>query len=76
MASPTSPTRATPSSTAAFGPLADPPGLAAELDGRADVAAHGLFLGLATDLVVAGPSGVRHVTAMTATARELNAYPA
>ncbi|GAB4306716.1 MAG: ribose-5-phosphate isomerase RpiA [Candidatus Bipolaricaulota bacterium] len=43
-----------------FGPLADPHRLARELDGRAGIVAHGLFLGLATDLFVAGPSGVRH----------------
>ena len=46
----------------AFGVLTDPLGLAAALDARTDVAAHGLFLGLATDMVVAGRSGVRHVT--------------
>ena len=45
----------------AFGVLADPHALAAALEARTDVAAHGLFLGLATDLVVAGPSGVRHL---------------
>ena len=45
----------------AFGVLTDPHGLAAALDARTDVAAHGLFLGLATDLVVAGPDGVRHI---------------
>lgn len=44
-----------------FGPLTDPHGMAAELDARADVVAHGLFLGVATDLVIAGPSGVRHI---------------
>ncbi|MBC7219879.1 ribose-5-phosphate isomerase RpiA [Candidatus Bipolaricaulota bacterium] len=43
-----------------FGPIADPHRLARELDGRAGIVAHGLFLGLATDLFVAGPSGVRH----------------
>lgn len=44
-----------------FGVLTDPAGLAAELDGRADVVEHGLFLGLATDVVVAGRDGVRHL---------------
>jgi len=46
----------------AFGALTDKHGLAAALDARADIAAHGLFLGLATDMVVASESGVRHVT--------------
>jgi ribose 5-phosphate isomerase A len=44
----------------AFGPLAHPAQLAARLDARAGVVGHGLFLGLATDLVVAGPQGVEH----------------
>lgn len=45
---------------AAFGPIADPERLAALLDRRAGVVAHGLFLGLATDLLVAGAHGVEH----------------
>lgn len=44
-----------------FGPIADPAALARELEGRAGIVGHGLFLGLATDLIVAGPGGVRHV---------------
>lgn len=44
-----------------FGPIADPHALARELDRRAGIVAHGLFLGLATDLIVGGPSGVRHL---------------
>jgi ribose 5-phosphate isomerase A len=44
----------------AFGPIADPTALARELDGRAGVVGHGLFLGLATDLLVAGEHGVEH----------------
>lgn len=44
-----------------FGPIADPHALARELDGRAGIVAHGLFLDLATDLFVAGPAGVRHL---------------
>jgi ribose 5-phosphate isomerase A len=43
-----------------FGPIPDPDGLAARLSGRAGIIEHGLFLGLATDLIVAGRSGVRH----------------
>jgi ribose 5-phosphate isomerase A len=36
--------------------------LAAQLQARAGVVAHGLFLGLATDVIVAGPEGVEHRT--------------
>lgn len=43
-----------------FGPIADPVGLAAQLAARAGVVEHGLFLGLATDLIVAATDGVRH----------------
>jgi ribose 5-phosphate isomerase A len=46
----------------AFGPIADPSRLAASLDRRAGIVEHGLFLGLATDLLVAGPAGVEHRT--------------
>jgi ribose 5-phosphate isomerase A len=46
---------------AEFGPIEDPAALSDQLDRRAAVAAHGLFLGLATDLIVAGTDGVRHV---------------
>lgn len=46
-----------------FGPIADPHGLARVLEARAGVVAHGLFLGLATDLVVASPDGIRHLRA-------------
>jgi ribose 5-phosphate isomerase A len=45
-----------------FGPLGDPHALARRLEERAGIVTHGLFLGLATDLVVAGADGVRHVT--------------
>ncbi len=43
-----------------FGPIEQPGELAAALQARAGVVAHGLFLGLATDLIIAGPSGVEH----------------
>jgi ribose 5-phosphate isomerase A len=46
----------------AFPPIADPAALADALDRRAGIVGHGLFLGLATDLLVAEPAGVRHVT--------------
>lgn len=45
-----------------FGPLADPAGLADSLSRRAGIVEHGLFLGLATDLIVAGPEGIHHQT--------------
>ncbi len=45
-----------------FGPIPDPAELAARLADRAGIVEHGLFLGLATDLIVAGPAGVSHLT--------------
>jgi len=44
-----------------FGPIAQPAELAAELGARAGIVEHGLFLALATDLIVGGPDGVRHL---------------
>jgi ribose 5-phosphate isomerase A len=44
----------------AVAPLDDPQALADALEGRAGIVEHGLFIGLATDLIVAGPSGVEH----------------
>jgi ribose 5-phosphate isomerase A len=44
-----------------FGPIPDLRRLAAELGQRAGVIEHGLFLGLATDVVVAGDKGIRHL---------------
>ena len=44
-----------------FGPIPNPAELAARLADRAGIVEHGLFLGLATDLIVAGPAGVRHL---------------
>ncbi|GIW91825.1 MAG: ribose-5-phosphate isomerase A [Pirellulaceae bacterium] len=46
----------------ACGPLNDPAALADQLSARAGIVEHGLFIGLATDLFVAGPDGVQHVT--------------
>ncbi|MBN1179892.1 MAG: ribose-5-phosphate isomerase RpiA [Anaerolineae bacterium] len=45
-----------------FGTLDDPQALAARLGARAGIVEHGLFLGLATDLIVADAEGVRHYT--------------
>jgi ribose 5-phosphate isomerase A len=44
-----------------FGPIADPKALAAALGDRAGIVEHGLFLGIADDLIVAGDRGVRHI---------------
>jgi ribose 5-phosphate isomerase A len=46
----------------AFGPIRDPSRLAAQLAGRAGIVEHGLFLGMATDLIVAGQASVDHRT--------------
>jgi len=46
----------------AFGPIADPAALAAVLDARAGVAGHGLFIGMASLAIVAGPDGVQELT--------------
>jgi ribose 5-phosphate isomerase A len=44
-----------------FGPIPDLRRLATELSQRAGVIEHGLFLGLATDVVVADDKGIRHL---------------
>lgn len=44
----------------AFGPIAHPEELAARLEARAGIVEHGLFIGLTSELVVAGPGGVEH----------------
>ncbi|HEY7940737.1 MAG TPA: ribose-5-phosphate isomerase RpiA [Candidatus Limnocylindrales bacterium] len=44
----------------AIAPLDEPEVLAQTLEGRAGIVEHGLFIGLATDLIVAGPSGIEH----------------
>jgi ribose 5-phosphate isomerase A len=43
-----------------FGPIHDPYSLADLLDRRAGIVEHGLFLDLATDLIVADAEGIRH----------------
>jgi ribose 5-phosphate isomerase A len=47
---------------AAFGEIPDPERLAAALDAIPGVVEHGLFIGLATAAVVAGPNGVEWIT--------------
>ena len=44
-----------------FGPIDDLAALACQLEMRAGIVEHGLFLGLATDLVVAGADGIRYL---------------
>jgi ribose 5-phosphate isomerase A len=46
----------------AFGPILQPQELAAKLDARTGIVEHGLFLGLATEVIVAGADGIRNLT--------------
>ena len=48
-----------------FGPIANPAELAARLSLWAGIVEHGLFLGLATDAIVAGRDGIRHIIPST-----------
>jgi len=47
---------------AAFGPMENPAAIAEQLNGRAGIVEHGLFLGLTRDVIVAGREGIRHLT--------------
>jgi len=44
-----------------FGPISDPGGLVARLNARAGIIEHGLFLGLASDVIVAAAKDIRHL---------------
>ena len=44
-----------------FGPIADPAALDVTLNSRAGIVEHGLFIGMARDVVVAGAAGLRHL---------------
>ena len=44
-----------------FGPMADPAALASKLDKRAGIIEHGLFLGLAGEVIVAAEDGIRYL---------------
>lgn len=44
----------------AFGPISRPAELAAKLEARAGLVEHGLFIGMTSELIVAGPEGVEH----------------
>jgi len=46
---------------AAFGPMENPAAIAEELNRRAGIVEHGLFIGLAHDVIVAGNEGIRHL---------------
>jgi ribose 5-phosphate isomerase A len=46
----------------AFGPIRQPATLAAKLDTRTGIVEHGLFIGLATEVIIACADGVRHLT--------------
>ncbi len=45
-----------------FGPIADPAALDAELNRIVGLVEHGLFLGMASEVVVGGPNGIETVT--------------
>lgn len=45
-----------------FGPIEDPAGLAREIRSRAGVVEDGLFLGIATRVIVASPAGIEELT--------------
>jgi ribose 5-phosphate isomerase A len=44
-----------------FGPIPDPAQLALRLKARSGIVEHGLFMGLATEVIVADGKGVRHI---------------
>lgn len=44
-----------------FGKIADPSRLAEAMEGRAGIVEHGLFIQLAHDVIVASPTGLRHL---------------
>lgn len=44
-----------------FGPLKDKDGLMRQLEARAGIIAHGIWRGMATDVIIAGRRGVRHL---------------
>jgi ribose 5-phosphate isomerase A len=46
---------------ARFGPIADPATLAENLKRRTGIVEHGLFIGLATEVIVASSEGIREI---------------
>jgi ribose 5-phosphate isomerase A len=59
----------------AFGPIRQPAMLAAKLDTRTGIVEHGLFIGLATEVIVAGADGVRHLTPKRTGVRSVGKTP-
>ena len=45
-----------------FGPIANPAELARQLEGRAGIVQHGLFVGLTRLVIVSGTTGIRELT--------------
>jgi ribose 5-phosphate isomerase A len=58
-----------------FGPIPQPAALAARLKARTGIVEHGLFIGLATEVIVAGAEGVRHLTPQRAGVTSLGKPP-
>jgi ribose 5-phosphate isomerase A len=56
-----------------FPPIPDPIALAATLSARAGIIEHGLFVGLTSDLIVAGDSGIRHLQRQDGAVHEIPA---
>ncbi len=46
---------------ARFGPIEDPGGLGSRIRSRAGIIEHGLFVGLAHEIIVAGENGIQHL---------------
>jgi len=44
-----------------FGPIADPYTLAARIKARAGIVEHGLFLGMASEAIIASETGIQHI---------------
>jgi len=44
-----------------FGPISEPVQLANQMDGRAGIVGHGIFIGMTDDLISAGEKGIRHL---------------
>lgn len=55
-----------------FPPITNPSALAATLSARAGIIEHGLFIGLASDLIVAGDSGIRHLRRQNGAVHEIS----
>jgi ribose 5-phosphate isomerase A len=58
-----------------FGPIRQPAELASRLDARTGIVEHGLFIGLATEVIVAGTDGVRHLTPKPTSVRAVGKTP-